>query len=183
MTTIRTAALLLLAGVALGNAGCLVAAVGAAAAAGAAGYAHVKGKVCHTVNATLDETVAAARQSLAELKMPITSEGRQTGSSAWLDSATADGTTVSITVDVEPAEHPPQANVTRLCVRVGAFGDYPTSDRIITQIMSHLPNATAAGPPLNPIQPVSAQNPNWVPAPPPPSTAPPPLLPPEPAKK
>ena len=62
------------AGLALANAGCLVAA-GGGAAGGVAGYVYYKGNVSRTYLANVDDVRAATCTALAELQMPF-AEGR-----------------------------------------------------------------------------------------------------------
>jgi hypothetical protein len=199
----RRLGLLILAVLTLGNSGCLVLAAGAGAGAALAGYSYVKGKVCYTFHASLEDTWAAARQSLSELGMPIRAEERESATSGYIRSQTAEGTTVRIYLETEPSPFPGEGPQTQVCIRVGTFGDYPTSDRIMAQVSAHLvPAAAGSGtmptPPAQappPIPPGPAALPSsrpvpgtpaassWAPAPPPAPTAPPPLLPPQPATK
>lgn len=201
-TNVRRIAYALLAVVTLANGGCLVAAAGAAAGAGVAGYAYVKGKVCHTFNSPFEETWSATRQALTELKLPILAEERETNVSGALKTQASDGSAVRIVLEAEIGEPPGQGPMTNVCVRAGTFGDYPISDRILSQISTHLPQpaqanapTAGAGAPLQPIPvtqagawsaaPPANGVPAIVPPPPPPAavpptTAPPPLLPPDP---
>jgi hypothetical protein len=203
---VRRIAYALLAVLALANGGCLVAAGAAAAGAGVAGFAYAKGKVCHTFSAPFEETWAATRQSMTELKLPIVAEERETNVSGSIKSQASDGSSVRVYVEAETSDTPGQGPQTRVCVRAGTFGDYPISDRILSQVSTHVPtspqgNGSASGgaapngAPLQPIPvtqagawsaaPPATGTPSITPPPPPPSTvppttAPPPLLPPDP---
>lgn len=185
---------LLLALVALGNGGCLVAAAGAAAGAGAAGYAYYKGKVCEAYSASFDDTWAAAKTALTELQMPLVGEDRETTTTGVLKSQLGDGTPVRLTLHTEPSPIPAEKTVTRVCVRVATFGDPGLSDRILNQVAAHLAPVGVVGS-GGPPQAVAQPNQPWGPVQPPPlrpqplpsnlppSTQPPPLLPPEPVTK
>ncbi len=178
---------LLLAGSALANSGCLLAAAGVAGGA-AAGYAYCKGKVCETYTASFDDTLAATHTALAELGMPILQTTRD-GTRGFIDSRTADSDRVRISLRELTSKIPAEGQVTRVGVRVATFGDRPVSDRILDQVGLHLAIAATTG-----TQPAPSANPGVVQtggpaasataAPPPTSvprqTPPPPLLPLEP---
>jgi hypothetical protein len=189
----RQAVFVFLALLALASGGCLVVAAGAGAGAAVAGYAYVKGKVCYSFNASLEDTWAATRKALAELQMPVQSEERESASTGFIKSQTSDGTAVRIYLEVQPSPFPTEGPHTRVCIRVGAFGDYAISDRIMGQLNAHLvpvtvgngPGSPPGQPPVPPGTPrtAGATTPasSWS-AVEPPTTAPPPLLPPEPVK-
>ncbi len=179
---------LALAGLALANSGCLLAAAGVAGGA-AAGYAYCKGKVCETYNANFDDSMAATHTALTELGMPILQTQRD-GTSGFIESRTADGDRIRISLRELTSKIPAEGQITRVGVRVATFGDQPVSDRILDQVGLHLAPATASGtqpapPPATPgvvqtggtaasapVGPSSTSVPH--------QTAPPPLLPPEP---
>lgn len=180
---------LLFALLALANGGCLVVAAGAAAGAGAAGYAYYKGKICQAYHASFDDTWLATRTALTELGMPIVGEERETTQSGFLKTQTADATPVRVYVDAVPSQIPAEGMLTRVCVRVATFGDPAVSERILRQVGAHLVPAGTVGTG----KPVAVQPPAnlpWVPVnqaqapsgPRPPATPPPPLLPPEPVE-
>jgi hypothetical protein len=159
------AAYLGLAALALGNAGCLVAAA-AGAAGGAAGYAYYKGKVSRPYLANLEDVRAATRKALAELQLPVvkdepSSDGGRIESQAGSDS-------VVITFELRSSPVPGEGPVTEVGVRVALFGNEGLSERILDQISFHLvpPGAVPVPPPL------SAQPP---PPAAPPQSPPPPL--------
>jgi hypothetical protein len=176
---------------ALANGGCLLVAAGAAGGA-AVGYAYYKGKASGQYNASLADTWNAAHAALRELGMPMLSEetGKGTG---FIESRTAEGEQVRLYLETEQSKIPAEGEVTRLCVRVGTFGDWAVSERILNQVGMHLvplgspvptsttqPNAAAQGviqtgafTPTPAVPPPAAA--------PPTQTPPPPLLPPEPA--
>ena len=166
-TTVVRIAYLALAGVALASGGCVAAAIGVAAGGAAAGgyYVYAHGKVTQDYVANLDDVWAASHAALQELGMPLLKEDRTGGAAtASLESQTADGERVFITMDLEDSRIPAEGAVTRVGVRVGTFslGDQVVSERLLGQIGAHLTpvNRAAAAPPQTP---------------------PPPLLPPEPA--
>jgi hypothetical protein len=135
----RQAAFVFLAMLAAANSGCLAAAgVAAAGAAGAGGYAYMKGKVSYTFQSSVEDTWSAARKSLAELQMPILEEERQASSGGFFRSETTDGTAVRIYLEAVEEEGPPPTRGTEVTVRVGTFGDYTVSDKILRQLSAHL---------------------------------------------
>lgn len=137
--TRRQAAFVFLAVLAAANSGCLAAAgVAAAGAAGAGGFAYMKGKVSYTFDSSVEDTWSAARKSLAELQMPILEEERQAASGGFFRSETSDGTAVRIYLEAVEKEGPPATHGTEVNVRVGTFGDYTVSDRILRQLSGHL---------------------------------------------
>ncbi len=164
---LRTLACLALAATALANGGCLVAAVGAAAGAGAAGYAYYKGKVCQEYNASLDDTLAATRTALVELGLPVEGE-RRDGATAFIEGHTGTDNRFRLDLDVVTSPIPVEGPLTRVGVRVGVFGDPTLSDRILAQIGTHLvagPRPPAAPP--GPIQPTWSRTPQVSTTPPP----------------
>ncbi len=186
---LRALAGLALAASALANAGCLAAAVGAAAAgAGTAGYAYYKGKVCEEYNAGFDDALAATRTSLMELGLAVQSEQRE-GNTAFIEGRTGTGDRLRLELDVVASPIPVEGPLTRVGVRIGTFGDQGLSDRILSQIGTHLvagPRAAAASP-AAPMQPTWSRTPQ-VPATPPtvtpagfPQSREPPLLNPKPS--
>jgi len=181
---------------ALAHGGCLWVAAGAAGGA-AAGAAYYYGKVCQTFPSSLDDSAAAAKTGLADLGMPVLEEKRE-GGTVFIKSQTSDGDQVRIYLDPEASKFPADGPLTKLTVRVGAFGDHPSSNRVLDQIGVHLAPASVAGaaPPgtavaaataaPSPIARVAATSaPQQITPPPPPpgtfppTTAPPPELPPE----
>jgi hypothetical protein len=155
-----------LAAITLGQAGCLVAAVGAGAAgAGAAGYFYAQGKVCDEFSASFDEAWAATLKAMGELSLPIKTQLRDTNLSGDLESVTSDGEAIRIHIETRPAKIPADGSISKICVRVGTWGDYPVSEKIIHQVSAHLappkavpvPSQAWSGPP--PSQPASVEPP------------------------
>jgi hypothetical protein len=129
--------LLVVAGLALAQTGCLVVAAGAAAGAAATGYVYYKGCLSRAYPANIEYALSATRTSLQELQFPLITEEAKDGS-AYLASKTADGTNVRIWLEMVPSRIPSDGNLTRVSVRVGAFGDEAVSMRILDQIGAHL---------------------------------------------
>lgn len=170
---------LVLAAVALGNSGCLLAAAGVAAG-GAAGYAYSEGLVCRTYEANFEDVWAAAHTALAELQLPVDKE-EQNEDDGVIQSRTADKDRIRIYLETRASRVPADGSVTRVCIRVATFGDHPLSQRILDQIGFHLvPPGMVGQPPASPPLPATIQPASLtIPA----QTAPPPELPPEPGKK
>jgi hypothetical protein len=181
--------------------GCLWVAAGAAGGA-AVGAAYCYGKVCQTFPSSLDDSVAAAKTALSDLGMPMLEDRRDSGT-AFIKSQTSDGDAVRIYLDPEVSKFPADGPLTKVTVRVAAFGDHPVSNRVLDQIAAHLTPAplASAAPSGMPVaaagtvapsairQAGAGSAPPQITAPPPPpgtfppTTAPPPELPPEPAPK
>jgi hypothetical protein len=160
--------------------GCLLVAAGAAAGGAVAGYAYWRGRLYRDYPASITDSLAAVHTALLELQFPILREDPG-ATSAQINSRTTDGSTVRIYLDVMASRIPADGPLTRISIRVGAFGDEATSARLLDQISMHLAQpgqlpATANLRPqaLPPIQPVSATHL--------PETSPPPLAVPEPIK-
>jgi Protein of unknown function (DUF3568) len=177
-------ALLLVAALALASSGCLLVAAGAAGGA-AVGYAYCKGKVCGAYNAGFEDTWAAVRTALGELGMAIRTEQHE-GASGTITTRTNDAERVHIQVDQLAGRIPAEPVLTRVCIRVAAFGDRQVSERILDQVGYHLtpaPLAQAAiAQPAGPgVVQTGTSTPPPPPAPPanaaPAQTAPPPVLP------
>jgi hypothetical protein len=184
---------------ALLHGGCLWVAAGAAGGA-AVGAAYCYGKVNQTFPSSLDDSATATKTALADLGMPVLEEQRD-GGTAFIKSQTSDGDPVRIYLDPEASKFPADGPLTKLTVRVGAFGDHPVSNRVLDQIGAHLtpaPMALASPPgtavaavaapsPLRQVGATSAPPQITAPPPPPgtfpPTTAPPPELPSEPVHK
>lgn len=129
-------AFLILAGLlALSSGGCLAVAAGAAAGGAGLTYVYLHGKVNQAYAASFDDTWAATRTALAELKMPIEEENHDKGT---LKTHTADGDTVRIHLETEASRIPADGPLTNVGVRVGALGDDSVSERILHQIDAHL---------------------------------------------
>jgi hypothetical protein len=131
------------------NAGCLVAAVGAAGAgAAAAGYTFYNGLLFRDYAANVADTLVAVRAALIDLQFPVVEEKTDTGS-AYVRTRTADGHTVRIYLDIVASPVPIEGALTRVGVRVGFSGDDAVSARILDQVSRHLigrPGLSAAPP-------------------------------------
>jgi hypothetical protein len=160
------AAWVILAALAATQSGCLAAAAGCAAGAGA-GYAYYKGKLDRDYVANRDDVWAALHTSLGELQMPVVKEEREPDEDS-IETRTADGDKVKIYVDVHKSSIPAEGDISRVSIRVATWGDSTVSSRVFDQVDRHLmPGVPVQG---QPIQPVSATG---VPPPPTPSGAPP----------
>jgi len=124
--TVCVAAVLL----ALGS-GCAAVVLGGAAAAGAGGYAYVKGESKYTEGASLDRTYNATLAAMKDLEFPVTSKSKDMIQA----SVTAkNASNKTITVHLKKLSD----SATEVGVRVGAFGDETLSHAIIQKIKSHL---------------------------------------------
>ena len=160
---------LVVAALVLVNGGCLLVAAGVAGGA-TAGYLYYKGRLYHDYPANLADAQAAVRTSLLELQFPVLTQETDTGS-AFVSTRTADGAKVRIHLDVVPSRVPAEGALTRVSIRVGAFGDESVSARILDQVGRHL-----AGPPvLGAPQPVPGPAQPPAPVTRPPETVAPPL--------
>ena len=156
------AAFLVVAAVAVANAGCIAAAVTAAAAGGAAvGYAYYTAPLIQDYPTSYGDALAATKAALTDLQFPIVKEQPADGGDV-IETRTGDGVKVRVSLDLVTSAVPADGALTRVSVRVGHFGDDTISSRIQGQIAKHLP--TAVAPPSPTLQ-----------APRPPETAPPPL--------
>lgn len=144
----RLGVLLVLAAVSFLQSGCLLAAAGLAGAA-AAGTAYAKGKICALYNARPNDAWAATRQAVAEMGMPILEE-EYDGREGMIRTRTAEGDLVRIYLEARTSGIPSDGGpITKICIRVATFGDWPLSERIMAQIGAHLapPQVVAAQPP------------------------------------
>ncbi len=129
---------LVLGAVAVSQGGCLLVAAGAAGAGGAAvGYAYYQGKNCQSFSANFEDAWAATHTALVELGMPILNEERHMDNGV-IKTQTSDGDRVRIGLDVISSRIPADGALTRICIRVGTFGDHPVSERILSQVGAHL---------------------------------------------
>jgi hypothetical protein len=172
----RRPALLLVASLTLVNAGCLAVAAGAAGA-GAATYFYVKGKACQEYAASFKDTMQAVETSLKELGFPVDHKEESGATGEVLSRTRDDNATISIDLLTTTSRIPAEGSVTRVCIRIGTFGDQTLSQRLLTQIGSHLvpaglaprnggssPTPTPAT--LGPITPASWTKPSETAAPP-----------------
>jgi hypothetical protein len=150
------AAYLFVAALALGNAGCLVAAAGGAAA-GVASYAYYKGKVSRTFVANVEDVRQATRKALAELQMTINKD--EENPKGGEIEAYSGQNKIAISLDVQDSPVNGEAPLTQVAIRVDLLGNEGLSERILDQISFHLvppgvvpvPPKLTAPPPLAPI--------------------------------
>lgn len=120
---------------AISQSGCVVAAVGVAAGAGAYGY--YQGNYVTAHPAEFGETYQATKLALADLAMPIRHESHQ-GMTGEIESSIADGTHVTINLEEKPRMMASDGHQTEVTVRVGYLGDEKLSNEIQQKITSHI---------------------------------------------
>jgi hypothetical protein len=111
--------------------GCAVVAVGAAAGAGAAGYAYVSGVLVSTESASLERTWNATLAAVKEMEFPITSQ-RKDALQADLVARNAYDKKISIRLKKVSEQS------TEIRIRVGTFGDETASRAILERIKKRL---------------------------------------------
>jgi hypothetical protein len=171
---LRRAAFVLLALALALNAGCALALIGAAAAGAAgAGYIYYNGYATREFHAPLADTREAVNATLADLQFPVVKESTGAGT-ASIQTRTADGYTVWISLDVVPSPVPAEGAYPRVSIRVGVTGDEKVSRTFLDQVASRL-TPTGPPPPVPPTVPLKAEvgpplppteNPDKTPAPP-----------------
>jgi hypothetical protein len=127
----------LLALLALANCSCLLVAAGTAAGA-AGGIAYANGKVSATYFAYPNDVWMATRQGLTDLGMPLMKESFD-GFKGSLESKTAEGDKVYVTLECVSPPTLVEGAFTRLSIRIASFGDRDQSERIFRQIGIHVP--------------------------------------------
>ena len=111
--------------------GCVLFAVGAVAAGGAAGYAYVDGEEKATVGSSIDRTWSATLGAMKDLEFPVTSQAKDS-LEANLTARNASNTEIKIRLkNISPT-------ATEIRVRVGTFGDEPLSRTILDKINARL---------------------------------------------
>ncbi len=115
---------------AFGN-GCLLLGLGAAAGAGAAGYAYVDGEVQTTEAASMNRTWDATLATMQDLQFPVTSQAKD-ALQGNLTARNANNTNISIKLKYV------SNTSTEIRIRVGTFGDESLSRIILNKINSHL---------------------------------------------
>ena len=128
MTWRRNVPLLLLAGLSLASGGCLFVAAGAAGA-GAATYFYVRGRLCQEYYAAFPDSWQAVLTTLKEQGFAVTHQ-ENNGTEGTISSKTADGSAITIAITSQPSRVPAEKSVTRICIRVGTWGDEPLSERL-----------------------------------------------------
>jgi hypothetical protein len=111
--------------------GCALFVVGAAAGAGAAGYAYVDGEIKITESASLDRTWNATLAAMKDLEFPVTSQAKD-ALEANLTARNASNTSISINLKNL------SSTSTEIRIRVGTFGDESMSRLILNKINSRL---------------------------------------------
>ena len=111
--------------------GCFLFVVGAAAGAGAAGYAWVDGELKVTEASSLSQTWDASLATMKDLEFSVTTKAKD-ALSGNLTAQTADNKTVKI--DLKYISN----TSTEVRIRVGTFGDENLSRIILNKINSHL---------------------------------------------
>jgi hypothetical protein len=153
-TTSRRWGLILLAGLAVSQSGCLLAACGAAAGAGA--YAYYRGNVSETCAVEFGDAYQSTKEAMLDLAMPVLHEEHQ-GVTGTIESSLQDGTKVTVVLEEKPRQLANDPHQTEVGVRIGTFGDEKASTKILRQIgvrtaqRSKAPTGTVPGrlPPIS----------------------------------
>ena len=124
-------AVLLLASLLAFGSGCALLVVGAAAGAGAGGYAYVNGEIKATESASLDTMWNATLAGLKDLNFPVISQSKD-ALQAQLTARNSSDKKIVITLKKL------SASATEIRIRVDTFGDEPLSQTVLNQIKSHL---------------------------------------------
>ena len=111
--------------------GCFLFVVGAAAGAGAAGYAYVNGEEKTTVAFSMNQTWDASLAAMKDLQFPVTNQAKD-ALQGNLDARNASNTNISIKLKYI------FNTSTEIRIRVGTFGDESLSRIILNKINSHL---------------------------------------------
>jgi hypothetical protein len=111
--------------------GCALFVVGAAAGAGAGGYAWINGEIKTTEGASLDRTWNATLAAMKDLEFPVTDQAKD-ALEANLTARNASNTNISIKLKNL------SSTSTEIRIRVGTFGDENLSRTILNKINSHL---------------------------------------------
>jgi len=153
----------------IANAGCLAVATGAAVAAGGgAYYMYTKGNVAQEYPSSFNDTWQAVETAMKDLQLPIDNH-ENNGTGGKITSHTRDNSTVVIELETRAGSLPVDGSVTRVGVRVGTFGDQALSERVLSQVSSHLVQANVWRPapgaaPVAPGAPATASTIKPVPA-------------------
>ncbi|KAF0184130.1 MAG: hypothetical protein FD164_456 [Nitrospirae bacterium] len=117
--------------------GCVAAAVGAAAGAGAVVY--FKGNLEETMSHSTPAVHRAAQSALRDLKVPIIKD-EYDKVNAKIESRFADNTTIWIAIDAL------STTSSKLTIRVGTFGEESRSRMILERIHRNLPKSSSDQP-------------------------------------
>ncbi len=113
------------------SSGCFLVAVGAAGAAGAGAVAYVRGELDATLSGGLDNVARASDVALDQLRFARISEGN---SAVDAEVIARTGQDKKIIVRLNRTAD----NLTRVRIRVGTFGDEPTSRLLLDKIKANL---------------------------------------------
>jgi len=111
--------------------GCLLFVAGGAAAAGAGGYAYVRGEGVSTESAPLDRTWKAALAAMKDLEYPVTSQKKD---ALQAELTARNASDKKITVSLKKVSD----TATEVRIRVGTFGDETLSRVILDKIKKNL---------------------------------------------
>ena len=113
------------------NSGCALFVVGAAAGAGAGGYAYVNGEIKSTESASLDRTWSATLAAMKDLEFPVTS---QTKDALEANLTARNASDKKIGIKLKKVSE----TATEIRIRVGTFGDESISRIILDKIHKRL---------------------------------------------
>lgn len=134
--------------VTVAGSGCAALIVGGAVAGGAAaGYAYYNGNVPRDFPAGMEQTWTATHLALNDLGYPVV-RTETTSTGGFIESKTAEGQRIVITLQKSPQHEIPGVVATRVGVRVAVFGDQPLSEHILHQIQTRLGPVTVSQPPV-----------------------------------
>jgi hypothetical protein len=125
--------------------GCLLALAGVGAGAAATGYLYCKGRIYRDYPASLPDVRNAVRAALLDLHFLIFTEEAKDGK-AFLVTKTTTGKKVRVYLDCLASPIPAEGLVTRVSIRVGAFGDESVSAHILDQVAWRLSHGPVPGP-------------------------------------
>lgn len=111
--------------------GCALLVVGAAAGAGAAGYAYVNGELKSTEPVSLNKLVKASLAGLKDLEFPLTS---QTKDALQAELIARNSSDKRIAIKLKSVSE----NATEIRIRVGTFGDETLSHAVYDRIKNRL---------------------------------------------
>ena len=134
--------------IAISLSGCLVAAVGAAAGAGA--YAYYQGNSVAVQPVEFGEAYQCTKSALNDLAMPVLNE-QHDGLHGTIETSIDDGTHVTIKLEEKPRLLATDGHQTEIGVRVGVFGDSKVSTRLQQQISQHVAQKKGTGNRLPPL--------------------------------
>lgn len=130
---------------ALVQGGCLLAIAGVAAGGAATGYLYCKGRIYRDYPASLQDVHNAVHAALLDLHFGVFNDETKDGK-AFLVTKTTNGKKVKIYLDCLASPIPAEGMVTRVSIRVGAFGDENISMRILDQVAWRLAHGSPALP-------------------------------------